>query len=57
MDGGPAVVATVLVLKWLDEFREVEMLVELYEEVVRVDEVPETLGGELEQRGVPAVAV
>lgn len=57
MDGGPAVVATVVVLKRLDELREVELLVDLYEEVVGVDEVPETLGGELEQRGVPAVAV
>ena len=57
MDGRSAVVEALVVFKWLDELLEVEPLVNLDDEVVGVDEVPETLGRELEQRGVPAVAV
>ena len=47
VDRWPAVVVTVVVLKRLDELREVELLVDLYEKVIGVDEVLETLGGEL----------
>ena len=57
MDGGSAVVATVVVFKRLDELLEVELLVYLDEKVVGVYEISEALGGELKQRGVSAVAV
>ena len=53
----PAVVATVVVFERLDEFLEVELLVYLDEKVLRVDKVSESLGRELKQRGVSAVAV
>ena len=56
-NGRSAIVPTVLFLKRLDELLEVELLVYLDEKVIGVDEVPETLGGELKQCGVSAVAV
>ena len=62
MDGGPAVVATVVDLKRVDlkrlyELLEVKLLVYLDEKVVGIDKVSEALGRELKLCGVPAAAV
>jgi len=57
MDGGPAVVSTVIVFKRFDELLEVKLLVYLDQKVIGVDEVLETLGCKLKQRGVSAMAV
>lgn len=40
-----------------NELGEVELLVDLDEDVIGVDKVPETLGGELEQYGFSSVAI
>ena len=57
MNGRSAVVATVVVFKWLDELLEVELLVYLDQKMLGVDEVTHPLGGELEEPRVSAVAV
>lgn len=55
--GRTAAVARVLLLQRGDQFGEVERLVDLDQQVVGVDEVPELAGGELKQRRVALVAV
>ena len=57
VNGRSAVVATVVVFKWLDELLEVELLVYLDQKMLGVDEVTHPLGGELEEPRVSAVAV
>ena len=57
MNGRSAVVTTVVVFEWLAELLEVELLVNLNEQVLRINEVAEPPVGELEQRGVSAEAV
>ena len=57
MDGGPALVTAVVFLERLNELRQVKLLIDLNQQMLWIDEVPQALVGELEQRGVSAEAV
>ena len=57
MDSRPAHLTAAVILDRLNELREVKMLIDLNQQMLWVDEVPQVLVGELEQRGVSAEAV
>ena len=57
MNSRPTIVAAVVVFERFYELLELELLVNLNKQMLGIDEVSETLVGELEQGGVPAVPV
>ena len=57
VDGGTAVVGAVAILQGSNQPGEFELLVDPYQQVVRVDEIPQTTGSELEQGGASSVPV
>ena len=57
MDHRPAKVGAVSLFQRCGQMGEVQVLVNLDQEMVGVDKVPQLLGGELEQGGVPAATV
>jgi hypothetical protein len=48
MNARPAIVQAILLFERLDQFGKIESLVYLDEQVIRIDEVPQSLRGELE---------
>ena len=57
MNGRSSVVPTVVVFEWFNQLGKVELLVNLDQQMLRINEVAEPPVGELEQRGVSAEAV
>ena len=57
MDGGAAEVGAIPLLRGRDKLGEVQLLVNLNQQTVWVDEVPQAFAGEPEEGAVPAAAV
>lgn len=57
IDSRPSIVGTIICFYRLNQFRKVVFLVYLHKKMIRINEIPESLGGELKQGRLSSVLV